>query len=292
MIKLAHNDIRLLRVFHYVAAEKGFAPAAAKLGLSEAAVSRAMSDLEARVGLRLCRRGRGGFELEQNGEFVLKATRRLLGEMDFFSETLNIYRRGLAGELRLAITESTLSDRKNQISELIARYKSRAPDVRIKLSVLPPDGVKAQVRNGQAHIGLLPIQTRSDDLIYRELYEEKMVLYCSQSHPLFRRKCTREDIYAAEIAAPDYLTNKELGDYEEKLQIVSRTNSIEGIAVLIMTGSYLGFLPVHMASAWVEKGQLQDLLPDIFGYHTRFCAISHPRREASPVAEAFLRELS
>ncbi|WP_299913259.1 LysR family transcriptional regulator [uncultured Paracoccus sp.] len=292
MITLAHNDIRLLRVFHCVTVEKGFAPAAAKLGLSEAAVSRAMSDLEARIGLRLCRRGRGGFGLEQNGEFVLKATQRLLGEMDFFSETLNIYRRGLAGELRLAITESTLSDRNNQISGLIARYKLRAPAVRIELSVLPPDGVSAQVRDGQAHIGFLPVQKRSEDLTYRELYEERMSLYCSQGHPFFGRECTQEDIHAAEIAAPDYLTNEGLGDHDGKLQIVSRTNSIEGIAMLIMTGSYLGFLPDHMASAWVERGQLQELLPEFFGYHTRFYAISHPRREASPMVQSFLRELS
>lgn len=40
--------------------------------------------------------------------------------------------------------------------------------------------------------------------------------------------------------------------------------------MLIMTGSYLGFLPDHMASAWVERGQLQELLPEFFGYHTPF----------------------
>jgi|APEBP8051073178_1049388.scaffolds.fasta_scaffold00353_7 DNA-binding transcriptional LysR family regulator len=292
MFSLAISDIRLLKVFHCVAAEKGFAPAAARLGLSEAAVSRAMSDLEARIGLRLCTRGRGGFMLEPDGEFVLQAAQRLMNAMDDVSDQLRGYRLGMKGELRLAITESTLSDHKNRVSEHIARFKARAPDVRIELIVLPPSGVRASIRDGRAHVGFLPAHSRADDLDYHELHRERMSLYCSQGHPLFGRICNMEDICAAEIASPDYLLSDRLGVHGDKLRIVSRTNSIEGIGILVMTGSYLGFLPDHLALHWVQQGQLQELMPEVFSYHIRFCAIARSDRKDSRLIRSFLRELS
>lgn len=292
MFNLAISDIRLLKVFHCVAAEKGFSPAAVKLGLSEAAVSRAMSDLEARTGLRLCTRGRGGFTLEPDGEFVLQAAQRLMSAMDDVSEQLKGYRLGIKGELRLAITESTLSDHKNRISEHIARYKSRAPDVRIELIVLPPSGVRAAIRDGRAHVGFLPAHSRADDLNYQDMHRERMSLYCSQGHPLFGKTCSKEDIYAAEIASPDYLLSDRLGIHGDRLRIVSRTNSIEGIGILVMTGSYLGFLPDHFALHWVQQGQLQELMPKVFSYHIRFSAITRADRKDSRLIRSFLRELS
>lgn len=292
MFSIASSDIRLLRVFYCVATEKGFAPAAARLGLSEAAVSRAMSDLESRIGLRLCRRGRGGFALELDGEFVLQAAQRLLSAMDEVSDQLNSYRLGMAGELRLAITESTLSDRRHRVSEHIARYKMRSPDVRIDLTVLPPSGVRSAVRDGRAHIGFLPSHALAEDLSYQDMHKERMSLYCSHSHPLFGRNCTKDDIYAAEIVSPDYGISDRLGAHGSRMQIVGRTNSIEGIAILVMTGSYLGFLPDHLASEWVQQGQLQELLPEVFSYHIRFCAITRADRKDNRLIRSFLRELA
>ncbi|MBJ2153560.1 LysR family transcriptional regulator [Paracoccus sp. IB05] len=291
MFRLAYSDIRLLRIFHQVVIGRSFAAASTALGVSEAVVSRAMSDLEARTGMMLCQRGRGGFVLEADGEFVMKATQRLLSEMDLFSESIGTYRQGMAGELRLAITESTLSDRNNRISEYITRYKLRAPNVRIELSVLPPSGVQSHVLNGLAHIGFLPTHRRVVDLTYQELHEEKMSLYCSPGHPLFETDCSREDIFSAEVAAPDYLLNGQLGLHADTLRIVNSTNSIEGIAMLVMTGSYLGFLPDHFASKWLEQGQLRELLPEVFSYHIRFCAISRSDRKDSKLVHSFLREL-
>lgn len=292
MFNLAISDIRLLRVFHCVAAEKGFAPAAVRLGLSEAAVSRAMSDLEARLGLRLCTRGRGGFTLEPDGEFVLRAAQRLMNAIDDVSDQLKGYRLGMMGELRLAITESTLSDHKNRVSEHIARYKARAPDVRIELIVLPPSGVRGAIRDGRAHVGFLPAHSRADDLDYQDMHKERMSLYCSRAHPLFGRPCTKEDIYAAEIASPDYLTRESLGVHGDRMRIVSRTNSIEGIGILVMTGGYLGFLPDHLARHWVQQGQLQELMPRVFSYHIRFCAVTRSDRKDSRLIRSFLRGLS
>ncbi|VEB41567.1 chromosome replication initiation inhibitor protein [Chromobacterium violaceum] len=54
-------DIRLLRLFRAVAECGGFSAAEGVLGISRSAISLQMGDLEKRLGIRLCQRGRAGF---------------------------------------------------------------------------------------------------------------------------------------------------------------------------------------------------------------------------------------
>ena len=68
-------ELRLLRVFKVVVESGGFSAAESALGITKSAISQHMSDLEKRLGLRLCQRGRSGFALTDEGAEVLLATR-------------------------------------------------------------------------------------------------------------------------------------------------------------------------------------------------------------------------
>lgn len=62
---LGDADIRLLRVFVVVAACGGIAASELELNIGKSTISRYISDLEARLGLRLCNRGPSGFSLTE-----------------------------------------------------------------------------------------------------------------------------------------------------------------------------------------------------------------------------------
>ena len=61
--QLSDMDLRLLRVFRVVADCGGMAAAELELNIGSSTISRHIKDLETRLGLRLCRRGRAGFAL-------------------------------------------------------------------------------------------------------------------------------------------------------------------------------------------------------------------------------------
>ena len=42
----------------------------------------------------------------------------------------------------------------------------------------------------------------------------------------------------------------------------AKTPFIEGVALLIQSGCFIGFLPTHYAKQWVERGELRALLPE------------------------------
>ena len=56
-------DLKLLKIFKTVAECRSFTTAESVLGISRSAISLHMTDLENRIGLRLCQRGRAGFSL-------------------------------------------------------------------------------------------------------------------------------------------------------------------------------------------------------------------------------------
>ncbi|MDU1797383.1 MAG: HTH-type transcriptional activator BauR, partial [Pseudomonas aeruginosa] len=77
-------DIRLLRIFKTIVECGSFSAAESTLGLSRSAISLHMGDLEKRLGMRLCQRGRAGFALTDEGREVYRATQTLLAALEGF----------------------------------------------------------------------------------------------------------------------------------------------------------------------------------------------------------------
>jgi DNA-binding transcriptional LysR family regulator len=79
------NDLRLLRVFRAVVACGGFSAAELELNINRSTISRHIKDLEIRLGVTLCRRGRGGFALTSEGEQVHASALKIMSAMEEFS---------------------------------------------------------------------------------------------------------------------------------------------------------------------------------------------------------------
>lgn len=68
--KTGNLDFKLLHVFLTVADSGGLTQAQEPLNIGLSAISTCLSDLEKRLGLTLCHRGRGGFVLTDQGREV------------------------------------------------------------------------------------------------------------------------------------------------------------------------------------------------------------------------------
>ncbi|WP_334313340.1 LysR family transcriptional regulator [Psychrosphaera algicola] len=86
---LSEYDLRLLRIFVAVVEHNGFAAAANTLGITRSTISIHMSNLETRMKLTLCLRGRGGFSLTEDGQVIYRAVMDLFESFDGFSLLVN-----------------------------------------------------------------------------------------------------------------------------------------------------------------------------------------------------------
>src|SRR5271154_233251 len=127
--KISDGDIRLLRIFCAVTRCGGFAAAESELQLGLPSISRYIKDLETRLGVQLCRRGRVGFSLTDQGHKVYLASLQLIADLDRFEADLRTIHSDLTGTLNIGIIDTLITDQDLRIPEIVAAYKKRHPQV-------------------------------------------------------------------------------------------------------------------------------------------------------------------
>lgn len=124
--------------FFSVLARAGSLSAAGReLGISTAAVSKHLAQMEARIGLPLVNRTTRRMGLTPEGEVYLEHARRIVGEIDELEQALGLAKAAPKGLLRV---NATLGFGRSHVAPLISRFARRHPDVEVQLqlSVNPP----------------------------------------------------------------------------------------------------------------------------------------------------------
>src|SRR5208283_2601849 len=98
---MARENVNDLIAFLGVARERSFTKAAAKLGVSQSALSHTIRDLEARLGLRLLTRTTRSVAPTNAGERLLYTVGPRLDEIDSELAALNELREKPAGNIRI-----------------------------------------------------------------------------------------------------------------------------------------------------------------------------------------------
>ena len=72
---------------------------------------------------------------------------------------------------------------------------------------------------------------------------------------------------------------------------ITFTANLEAIAVLILSGGHLGFLPDHYAAPWVARGELVALDTERLRHASDLQVAMHPDSASRPVIQAFVEAL-
>jgi DNA-binding transcriptional LysR family regulator len=286
-------DIRLLRVFKAVTECSGFAAAEETLGLSRSTISIHISDLETRVGLKLCVRGPSGFSLTPQGQVVYEATLRLFGEINNFRTTVAGSKGQLMGELTIWQMENLASDPLNPLSGALRRFRRRPNEVEITMNVVPSHDVERGVYDGRCDLGLTGSRSPLNGLKYEEAYSEKITLYCGSDHPLFGRAesvLTDDDLRLVDFVRRGFVTQQqEMVETNWNSTVVSMHT--EATLQFILTGLHVGYLPDHYAAAWVDLGLLRKINPERFSVNWPVYIVSREGDAPSVLVSTFRDDL-
>jgi DNA-binding transcriptional LysR family regulator len=287
---ISDMDLRLLRVFRAVVDCGGMAAAELELNIGTSTVSRHVKDLETRLGLTLCRRGRAGFALTPEGEKIYAQTTHLLAATDAFRTSVDEIHQRMGGQLHVAVFDKTASNPACRIAQAIARFTAQAPDVALNLHVGTLTAIERGVLDGTFQIGIIPGHRSSDTLDYTLLFDEAMSVYCGTAHPLFAQAPVAlgwDRLREQRFAALGYHSpNMEMAQ-AQRLPRSATGFDQESIATLILSGEFLGFLPDQYAEAFVQRGQMRAVQPDVLRYDCQFFAISRRTPQPSRATQVF-----
>ncbi|KEA63665.1 Regulatory protein, LysR:LysR, substrate-binding [Marinobacterium lacunae] len=290
---LSDADIRLLRVFMAVVEAGGLSAAELELNIGRSTISRHLKDLEIRLGLTLCRRGRGGFSMTQEGVQIYEYAQRLITSIEDFRHQVNDMHRTLQGQLSVAMFDKTVSNPECRVPDAIAAFTANAPEVLIDIHVVPVNQIEKGILDGRYHVGIIPTHRSSSSLKYIPLFGEQMHLYCGKGHPLFERatSASAQEIKAQRYAGLSFHSpNMETGR-KHGLEKSAVANDQEGIATLIRSGVFIGYLPDHYAASFVSAGQMRQIAQSEFNYYCEFAALYRKSPAPTRLVRRFLAAL-
>ena len=129
---MQRDELGNLAMFLAVAEERSFTKAAAKLGISQSALSHTMRRLEAKLGLRLLTRTTRSVALTDAGERLIATLRPALEAIDDKLASLTALRERPAGTVR--ITSSAHAARA-VLWPVIDRLTAEHPDINVEVSI-------------------------------------------------------------------------------------------------------------------------------------------------------------
>jgi DNA-binding transcriptional LysR family regulator len=290
MRRLLDLDLRQIRIFRAIAESQGLTGAELVLNLSQSRISASLSDLEARLGLRLCRRGRSGFALTEAGHVLYEASSDLFEAVDRFCNRVGAVSDNLKRVLRLGTVDALVTNQELSLSRTLLEFRRQAPSVMVDFAIAGPEELERHLVAGGRDVIVVPSLNRRADLDYLPLFEEKQSLYCAPSHPLAAQgdsDIPTEALSRYPFVARGYLHSHDLQRIGHR-GAEATVEAMEAQLILILTGEFFGYLPAHYARAWVNQGQLHCIQDRRFSYDSTFYAVSQRTGAENPLVRRFL----
>lgn len=287
-------EIKQLKIFKTVVDCGGFSAAETSLNIGRSTISLHISNLESRLNLVLCKRGRGGFSLTEEGVIIYDMTENLLDSLDSFRTTVNNLNASLTGKLRIALSDKVSLDSRSRFPKLIERFSKGAPEVSITTNVAAMSKIERMILNDEADIGCIPYHRKLDGLDYVHLYQDVCYLYCGSNHILAtmseKDQDTKADLYPA--------THAGVKPHEAVSHQISRMNMTavsyfyDSRLALILSGQYIGFLPDLYAQPYVDQEKIVKVAENYRSYTLGVAVICKKSSQPNKPQELFLKVLA
>lgn len=177
-------ELRHLRYFVTVAAERSFSRASEKLNIAQPPLSRQIQQLEGELGTQLLHRGRP-ITLTESGRYFFEQALQVLQRAEEIRAMTRRIGDGKKRQFGIGFVASVLYD---GLPDLIRQFRLTAPDVEIVLSELITLEQAAALKEGRIDIGFGRLRFDVDGLTRHVIREEKLSVAVPHGHALSRAK--------------------------------------------------------------------------------------------------------
>jgi DNA-binding transcriptional LysR family regulator len=284
---MRREDMADLTAFLVVAETQNFTRAAAKLGLSQSALSQIVRRLEERLGVRLLARTTRSVAPTEAGERLAQGLAPMLRDLDQRLTDLSAFRDKPAGTIRITTVEHAA---KTILLPALSRFLPDYPDVTVEIVVdyglanVVTDRFDAGVRLGQQVAkDMIAVRLGSDipmAIVGSPKYLRQHGIPVKPDH-LVEHRCINLRLPTSETLFPWPLSK---GGRETRVSVEGPliANTIDLIQDAALDGIGLAYLPFDQVERNLKAGRLRHVLaewtPPLSGYHLYYPS----RRHSSP----------
>jgi DNA-binding transcriptional LysR family regulator len=252
-------DIGALRVFLAVAEERSFSRAAAKVHLTQPAVSQTVRRLERALGEQLFDRSSKNGTLTDAGTMLQHYAQRLVRLAEETESSVRELRDLRRGRVLVGANEAAV----HTLLPLIGRFRVHHPQIAIDVRRIPARQIAVEVQQGSLDFGALTFHPSEPGLLEVVVGSDELVLLVPPSHALAKRKQVgMEDVAAEPVVAhndPSPARARVLRLFEERrvaLNIVIALPSLDGIKRAVELKLGVALLPRRCALTEIASGRL------------------------------------
>jgi DNA-binding transcriptional LysR family regulator len=280
-----------LQVFRQVADLNSFAAAGRRLGLSPAAVSKNIAELEAHVGARLINRTTRRMALTQEGATYLEHVVRGLDALSQADEALCPVKSGPSGTLRVSAPMTVTLTR---LSTAIPQFLSRHPELRLDLHLddrrvdLIREGFDLAIRGSDS--------LQDSSLIAKRLATMPHVLCAAPSYFQLRGKPKRPADLGAHTCVRFSLSgHADVWEFKkqgrtERVPVRAKYSVSSSLAVrdALREGFGISLIPRPYVEEDLKQGRLETALEDWSTVETTLYAVYPSRQHLAPKIRVFV----
>ncbi|VWB28935.1 LysR family transcriptional regulator [Burkholderia metallica] len=292
---MAGNNLKDLSAFVMVAEERSFTRAAARLGVSQSALSQTIRGLEARLDLRLFARTTRSVSLTEAGERLLNRVGPAMSEIDAGLEEIGELIGKPTGVVRLTADEFAVQ---SVLQPAIARFLPDHPGIRIEITT---DYGLADIVDGRFDAGVRRGRLVAKDMIAVRIGPDiPMAVVCApaylEHHPAPKRPPDLVSHACINLRLPTHgeflpwLFTKGGNEHRIKVDGPLVYTSIAPVRDAALAGLGLAYLPEEYVRAALASGQLVEVLgawrKTFEGYHLYYANRRHATSAFSLLVDA------
>ena len=262
-------ELRHLRYFAAVASEENVTRAAAKLHVSQPAVSRQIHDLEEELGVLLLERRAQSVHLTEAGRVFLGEARAVLQRAEEAVKSARAAAGGECGELQVGYAPSLTVQ---ILPQALRLFQKDFPRVRVLLHDLSTGEMLAKLRAGEIHLALVvrPERAQMRGLVYQELASYPMCAAVAPKHPL----ASSRTLSLARVAREPLIaySRRDYPEYHEglkklfakaggKLRIAEEHDGVTGLIAAVEAGHGIALVPSCLSCMAGPRLKLLPLTP-------------------------------
>jgi DNA-binding transcriptional LysR family regulator len=287
-------EIAALRIFLAVAEERSFSRAAAKVHLTQPAVSQSVRRLEADLGEQLFDRSSKNGKLTDAGVMLQNYGQRLIRLAEETESAMRELRDLRRGRVLIGANEAAV----HTLLPLIGRFRERHPQIAIDVRRVHARQIAVEVQQGSLDFGALTFRPSETGLLEVVVGSDELVLLVHPAHPLARRRqVTMEEVAREAVVAhndPSPARDRVLRLFEQRripLNMVIDLPSLDGIKRAVELKLGVALLPRRCAITEIAVGRLVAL-PVTGLSRSRQVTLVCRKAHRSHAADAFLATAS
>jgi len=256
-----------LKIFHAVAEAGSFTSATVILNISQSAISRQIQSLEEDLNVKLFERHARGLTLTENGEYVYKTAREVIGKLKEVETSLGDKKNKPTGKLTVS---TVVSFGTTWLTPRIQEFMQLNPEIEIELIF---DDKELDLSTRQADIGIFMRRPKKLSYIQRKLININYHIYGSPKYlekygyPKTVKDLDKHKFISFGRGAPSPVYNPDwalkLGTKDTKRRkTIMKVNSVYGLLLAVQSGVGLAALPDYLT---VKQPNIVKVLPKIEG---------------------------